>query len=289
MRFQNVLDAIAYYTKFFNPEEIFIKVGSVIVTVVIVIIINRLAVAVVNYYYKLKERSKFVKTEWDIKQTRTTANMVRSFVSISILIVGFLTVLSYFVDIGALLAVAGVGTLAISFGAKAIIEDLISGFFILFDKEFLVGDYVEIDGEAGRVEKIGAKSTTLKEIDGSRYIVSNGKITNVINYSRDYRQRIVSVTVAYEEDTQRAITVLKDLCVRMRETYPHLYPVEPQVLGVTDLESSGVSIGIISETLPENFRIGENTLRLHAKEALVAAGIEIPYDRVVVINQSQKG
>ena len=114
MRFQNVLDAIAYYTKFFNPEEIFIKVGSVIVTVVIVIIINRLAVAVVNYYYKLKERSKFVKTEWDIKQTRTTANMVRSFVSISILIVGFLTVLSYFVDIGALLAVAGVGTLAIS-------------------------------------------------------------------------------------------------------------------------------------------------------------------------------
>ena len=188
-----------------------------------------------------------------------------------------------------MLAVAGVGTLAISFGAKAIIEDLISGFFILFDKEFLVGDYVEIDGEAGRVEKIGAKSTTLKEIDGSRYIVSNGKITNVINYSRDYRQRIVSVTVAYEEDTQRAITVLKDLCVRMRETYPHLYPVEPQVLGVTDLESSGVSIGIISETLPENFRIGENTLRLHAKEALVAAGIEISYDRVVVINQSQKG
>ena len=289
MKFQNVLDALAYYTKFFNPEEVLIKVGSVVVTIVIVVIINRIAVALVNYYYKIKERSKFVKTEWDIKQNRTMANMVRSFVSISILIIGFLTILSYFVDIGALLAVAGVGTLAVSFGAKAIIEDLISGFFILFEKTFLVGDYVEIDGETGRVENIGAKTTTLKKIDGSRYIVSNGKITNVINYSRDYRQRTVLVSVAYEEDTQHAIAVLNDLCVKMRESYPDLYPVEPHLLGVMDLENSGVSIGIISETAPENFRIGENTLRLHAKEALTSAGIEIPYDRVVVINQAQKG
>ncbi|MBR0383492.1 MAG: mechanosensitive ion channel family protein [Eubacteriaceae bacterium] len=288
MKFQNVMDALAYYSKYFNPEEVLIKLASVIVTIIIVVIINRLAVAVVSYYYKLKERSKFVKTEWDIKQTRTMANMVRSFVSVSILIIGLLTVLSYFVDIAALLAVAGVGTVAIGFGAKAIVEDLISGFLILFDKTFLVGDYVEINGETGRVENIGAKSTTLKEIDGSRYIVSNGQITNVINYSRDYRQRTVLVSVAYEEDTQRAIAVLKELCVTMRETYPDLYPVEPRVLGVMDLESSGVSIGIISETLPENFRIGENTLRLHAKETLMAAGIEIPYDRVVVIDGSKQ-
>ena len=118
--------------------------------------------------------------------------------------------LDIFFDIGPLLAGAGIIGLAISFGAQSLVKDIISGFFILVENQFAVGDVIETAGKSGTVERMTLRVVMLRDLRGVLHIIPNGQMTVVSNQTRGWARAVVEVGVAYEVDVDRALAVFRD-------------------------------------------------------------------------------
>lgn len=183
-----------------------------------------------------------------------------------------------------LLTAAGIGGLAVGFGAQNLVKDVISGFFIIFEDHYRVGDYVETAGVAGIVEDIGIKSTRLRDFGGQLHIIPNGEITRVTNHSRGSMRAMVEIAVAYEEDIDRVLEVLEEVCREVRDKRDDI--VEgPIVLGVTKLGSSEVVVTILARTVPMQQWSVERDIRKAVMDRFAKENIEIPYPRVVYIKK----
>lgn len=180
-------------------------------------------------------------------------------------------------------ALAGLGILGlvIGLGAQKFINDLISGFFIIFEQHFNVGDKIEVQGFKGEVIDIGLKTTKIKNWKGEIKILSNGEISNLINYSKDDSIAVVEFGIAYRENIQSVIDLLNAELPKLKLIYPQIIE-PPTVSGVIDLSSSSVNIRVISKTLNEQHYAVERGIRQRIKEILDANQIEIPFPQVVV-------
>lgn len=153
-----------------------------------------------------------------------------------------LLILQQFVNITPLLAGAGFLGLVVGIGAQSLIRDVITGFFILFEDQFHVGDFVEINGQfSGRVEELGLRLTAIREWSGRKFYIANSEIKTLRNYSRHQLRAIVTITFPFEGDPQKIRAVLEQACREIGEDYDsHLIKGEngpvgpPQIYGVTD-------------------------------------------------------
>lgn len=210
-------------------------------------------------------------------------------ISIAVLraiLIGFviIDILSQFIDIKALLTVAGVGTIAIGIGAQAMVGDLISGFMILAENQFFVGDYIEVDEtHYGRVEKIGLRTTTIRQLDDSVYIIRNGEIYRLTNYSKGTVRAVVSVGIAFEENMEQVSVVLGEMLALLSREMPQVFLNTPEIMGVDALADSAVMLRIEADVKASDKRAAERILRQRIKEALDANGIEIPYSKHVIV------
>ena len=186
------------------------------------------------------------------------------------------------VKTASLLAGAGIVGLAIGFGAQNLVRDIISGFFIIFEHQFSVGDYINAAGLSGRVEEVGLRMTKLRDWGGELHIIPNGEITQVTNYARGSMRAMVDVRVAYEEDLERVLEVMRQVCQQVAQDFP-VITEGPAVLGVVDLGESEVQIRVVAHTLAfEQWEI-ERELRKRFKQAFDREGIQVPYPRRTVI------
>ncbi|MDO4287644.1 MAG: mechanosensitive ion channel family protein [Eubacterium sp.] len=260
---------------------------SVLVTVIVFLILRRVCDAVIRRIFDEQKRGS---TPQEEKRIITLRKTTATFTHTALLICAALMILSFFIDVGALLAVAGVGTLAIGFGAQGLVEDVMSGFVIIFENQFAVGDYVTIDGtHYGVVEAIGVRTTRLRETDGSLYIIHNGKIDRLINHSKGAVKAQVAVDVAYGEDLDRVIRVLQDTCAAIYEGSPGLFSACPEVAGVTQLKASVVTVTLLADIDVSKKYRAENALRKAVKEAFDREGIAAPYDKYVVYSGDEEG
>jgi len=180
-------------------------------------------------------------------------------------------------------AIAGLGIvgLVIGLGAQKFINDLISGFFIIFENHFDVGDWVEIQGFMGEVVDIGLKTTRVKNFKGEMRIFNNGSIDPVSNFNRYDSLAVIDFGIAYKEDVANAIEVLRKELPLIREEQPMMLE-DPRVLGVTDLANSSVNLRVACRVRSmEQWGI-ERAMRQRVKEILVRNNIEIPFPQVVV-------
>ncbi|RKD22274.1 mechanosensitive ion channel protein MscS [Caminicella sporogenes] len=185
------------------------------------------------------------------------------------------------IDIRTLIAAAGIGGLAIGFGAQNLVRDVITGFFILFEDQFTVGDYVELDGKSGIVEEMALRVTKIRDFNGELHIIPNGVISKVTNRCRGNMRALVNISIAYEEDIQNAINVLNKTSKEiLKETNDIVEG--PIVLGVTNFGSSDVVITVIAKVKPMTQWAVERLMRQRFKEAFDREGIEIPYSKMVV-------
>ena len=213
----------------------------------------------------------------------TLNKVVKTFTRATVWIVAIIMILGQFMDVGSLLAVAGIGTLAIGFGAQGIVEDVMSGFVIVFENQFSVGDYITIDEtHYGVVESIGIRTTTVREFTGGLFIIHNGKIDRLVNFSKGHIKAAVDVSVAYEENIDKVTDILKTVCNEVYESHEDLFNTPPEVLGVTRLDPSGMNIRIISDEDATGKFQAEIILRQKIKEAFDKNGVEIPYNKSVV-------
>lgn len=202
---------------------------------------------------------------------------------------GGLIIIGQFINVTSLLAVAGVGTLAISFGARSLVEDVMSGFVIVFENQFSVGDYIILDNSHhGIVETIGIRTTNLREFDGGLYIIHNGKIDRLLNYSKGNIKAIVEVGIAYEEDISRALEILNQLCEEIYQEKHELFKEQPEVLGVMELGDSAITIRLISDTDSNSKFAAERIMRKRIKDEFDRKGIEIPYNKTVVFTKNDE-
>lgn len=187
------------------------------------------------------------------------------------------------IDVMPIVASAGVLGLAIGFGAQQIVKDFISGFFIIFESIFNVGDLVQIDGFTGNVLKVGLRTTSLQNWKGEVKTVSNGEIRGVINYSKNDSLAILELGVSYDTDFAK-LNEAMDEFVELEFNRHDSIIEKPTYLGVTKLDDSSVNLLLIAKTKTlKHFQV-ERDLREDIVVFLAEKNIEIPFPHVVVKN-----
>ncbi len=226
----------------------------------------------------------------DDNRTRTLSSLLKSalrYVVSGIAVITILEVLG--VDTKALLGGAAILGLAVGFAAQNLVRDIINGFFIIYERQYDIGDYITVAGVSGIVEEVGLRTTKLRDWSGDLHIVPNGLVDKTTNSSVRESRALVEISVAYGEDLERAIAVLQGACDQAAKEIATI--VEgPKVLGVSRFGDSGVTLSVWARTKPLEQWGVERELRLRLKEALDQAGIEIPFPHVVIIEgKSSKG
>jgi len=216
------------------------------------------------------------------RRKRTIGKISMSITKYMVWIVAIIIVLAIWgVDVVPALAGLGIVGLVVGLGAQKLINDLISGFFIVFEQHFDVGDMIEVGGFKGTVIDIGLKTTKVQNWKGEVRMMTNGDVVNVINYSKNPSLAVVEFDIAYREDIQRTIDLLKAELPKIRATFPEIIE-DPNVPGVIKLGESSVTIRAVAKTENEKHYGIERYMRQHIKELLDANGIEIPFPQVVV-------
>jgi small conductance mechanosensitive channel len=223
---------------------IFLKVAIIYIVGRIINAVTRRAVA-----HMVQEREKSP-LKFDQRRTKTIGKLIGSLISSTVNFFVIILVLSQFgFNLAPILAGAGVLGLAIGFGAQSLVKDVITGFFIIFEDQFAVGDVIQTGTFKGTVEEIGMRVTRIRNWTGEVHIIPNGLITQVTNFSSHNSLAVVDVTVAYEADLEKALQATKETVRRVYEG-SDLIVKEPSVLGVQTVTNTDVTLRISAECRP---------------------------------------
>lgn len=220
------------------------------------------------------------------KRKKTIAKVTLSIIRYTVGILSILIILAIWgVNIVPALAGLGIMGLVIGLGAQKFINDLIAGFFIIFEQHFDVGDTVEVKGFKGTVSDIGLKTTRIRNWKGDVMILANGEVTNLINYSKSTSTAVVEFGIAYKENVQQVIDLLSKELLVLKQAYPQIIE-DPTVVGVTALDASQVTLRAIVKTDNEQHYAVERGMRKLIKEILDANHIEIPFPQLVITKKN---
>lgn len=284
-------DLYSIVTWIFDPERI-IHIFKVIGLVIIILLSTRVANRMCGKIFRLvftpkkddprySERAKWAKTAIPLMEN------VSKWV---VLILALFFILSAIgVPLTALLASAGVAGLAIGFGAREFIADVIAGFFLMFEGLVRVGDYVKVGDVRGRIVNVGLRVVQVRRYNGQLWVVPNGKLEHFANYSREYMRAIVKVGVAYEQDPRKALQVLKEVGQKWHQDHQDLALDEPKVTGIISFDESRCIIRISCKVKPLKHWRAQRQMRLLIKDAFEREDIEIPFNRNVVYFKNVEG
>lgn len=209
------------------------------------------------------------------KRARTLSTLLKSIIQYTIYFITVVMILQEFnIDTTSIIAGAGVIGLAIGFGAQTLVKDVITGFFIILEDQYSVGDYIVCGDMAGTVEEIGFRITKLRDFNGVLHIIPNGAISRVTNYTRGNMQAVVNIPVAYEADAAKVLELLKQACDSIKDL-PQV-TAEPQVRGIVDFRPGEMIMRVTVKTLPLEQTGVETVLRREIKRLFDAAGIPLP-------------
>lgn len=218
-------------------------------------------------------------------RVQTLVSVMHNAVRTVVLTLGAMMVLQELgVPIGPLLGGAAVVGLAVAFGAQSLIKDYFTGFLVLLEQQYLLGDVVRIGGVTGKVEQITLRLTVLRDAEGAVHFIPHGQITTVTNLSHGWSRAVLDVSVAYQEDVDRAMEVFREVAAALRQDplFQSLVLEDPQMLGVDQLGDSGVVIRMSLKTRPgRQWEVRRELLR-RIKRRCDELGIEIPFPQRTV-------
>jgi small conductance mechanosensitive channel len=218
------------------------------------------------------------------KRSATVAQLLRSVGGALIFTLAALSTLNVFMSIGPILAGAGILGLAVSFGAQSLVKDIITGFFMLLENQFTVGDTIEASGKSGVVERMTMRVVQLRDVEGILHTIPNGEISVVSNKTRAWSRAVVDIGVSYDVEVDRAIEVFRDEARRFAEDSAWRGRLEtaPEVLGVQELAENGMVIRTFVRTKPGQQWDAGREFRRRMKNRLDKEGIDIPYQQRVM-------
>ena len=281
-----------------NWDDIFAKYSNDLVktgaNLLLIVLVFLVAKVLLNSLSKITggviEKAKGAGESEKSKELITTMTLLRSvcryviyFIAlcISINILGFGSVAFNMV------AAAGIGAIIVSMGAQSIIGDMFAGLFIMFERQYAVGDYVKINNYEGDVTSLAMRCTYLMTRTGERVIIPNGEIRTVINYTVKKSSAIVTVPTPYEADTEEIMKILREVASQYAKEHPDICCGEPEVTGISAFNTNSVDITVCQPTKGKEFlRVGRE-LRLAIKKRFDQEGISIPFTQVVIHQKAE--
>ncbi len=234
---------------------------------------------ILSLFQKQKDDEEFK------KRTETLSSVIRYVLTIVLFVVGAIMILGELgIEIGPVLAAAGVVGVAVGFGAQSLVKDIINGFFLLLEDQIRVGDVVQIAGKGGLVEKIDLRMTVLRDLAGNVHYVRNGNIDTVTNMTKDYSRYVFDIGVSYREDVDEVISVIKQIDEELRSdpVFKHDITAPLEVLGLDQFADSAVIIKARTTTKPsKQWSVGREFNR-RMKKRFDEANIEIPFPHITL-------
>jgi small-conductance mechanosensitive channel len=255
----------------------------ILLIVILTLVALRISKALSNKIFGL-----FVKTGLEgeaQKRATTLGSLLRYIMIVAITLTAFVMILGEFgIAIGPILAAAGVVGLALGFGSQHLVQDIISGFFILFDDEIRVGDYVSTSGKSGTVERVNLRMTVLRDFSGNVHYIRNGQIDIVTNMTKDYSRYLFEIGVAYREDVDEVFDVIRLVDEELRND-PEFGPMilEPiEIMGLDQFADSALIIKARTKTKPiKQWKVAREFNR-RLKKAFDERDIEIPFPHLTL-------
>ncbi|ARJ50918.1 mechanosensitive ion channel family protein [Staphylococcus lutrae] len=266
------------------------KLIIVLIYVFAAFVVVRILNKIIAQFFKVNNRST---KSSRAKRSKTLITLVQNVVGYIIWFITLTTILSKFgISVESILAGAGVVGLAIGFGAQTLVKDIITGFFIIFENQFDVGDYVSIKNNSapiaeGTVKAIGLRSTRILSFTGELSIIPNGTMSEVTNFSVTNGVSIIDIPVSIHEKIDEVEKKMNLFLKSIPKKYD-IFTAPPEVLGVNTFNSYEVMIRVAGETMPGESFSGSRILRRELKEFLQSEGIEAPMPTLVQLYQEQQ-
>lgn len=272
-------------------KEAMIGYGVILAKILIVIVLTVIIKQIANHMIEKVFRNRITLSlsrsdavALEEKRLATLSKLAKSIVSYILYFIAIISCLDMVgFSITTIVAGAGVLSLAVAFGAQNIVQDLMSGIFIVLENQYAVGEIVLIDGVQGVVKEIGMKTTKLETLDGHLMVIANGNIGKIINYSRAAQRDFVDVGIAYEENLDHAIEIMQKACDQVAEVFKEDLDEAPNVVGAIELGDSAVTVRATFTAWNWKQLPIERALRKELKNALDEAGIEISYPKVQLV------
>ncbi|MGH2316127.1 mechanosensitive ion channel family protein [Planococcus sp. SE5232] len=277
---QRIIGVLSDEAMWMDLVIIFLKV--VLITIAAVVLVKVLRV-LIRKTFSVRIKGPLLYNE---RRQQTLSKLLSNVVAYVVYFIAAVSILSTFtIDITGLIAGAGVLGLAVGFGAQNLVRDVITGFFIIFEDQFSVGDYVRVGVAEGTVEEIGLRTTKVKAWTGELFIFPNGTITDVVNFSIHNSIAVVDVNISYESDITRVESLIMEFLDTLQDRYEQI--IKPaELLGVQNLTTTEIVMRITAETLPmQHFAVARG-MRRDLKDFLDQRGVEIPYPRMVMMQRN---
>ncbi len=269
-----------------NADIIVFALIKIILIIIAAKIIIWISNGIINRIIKSRKKKK--PESLIAKKSETIGIVLKSIIRYAVYFFMFATILGVLglgITAGSILATAGIGGLALGLGAQGLIKDVVSGFFLLFENQFAVGDFVEIRDIKGKVEAITVRTTQIRVWTGELVIVQNGSIDKVINYTRGNIITIITVYIAVNADVDKAVEVIKKSADKYMEQNGEVAE-QAEIAGVTNVGENGIEIKAFVKVLPmTQFKV-ERELKAKIYGEFKKNGIEIPFPKRVVIDKS---
>jgi moderate conductance mechanosensitive channel len=274
---------------YLSNEQLWTQVGESIVKIILILVLATFFIKIgkvaLHKVFEVRKKSPIRISE---RREATLMKLLQNVLTYVVYFVAFMMVLEAMtIDVKALLAGAGIVGLAVGFGAQNLVRDIITGFFIIFEDQFSVGDYVRVGAFEGTVEEIGLRTTKIKSWTGELNILPNGSIVEVTNFSIHNSVAFVDVSIAYEEDITKAEKIITELLQELPDKYEDMVK-PPELLGVQNVVGTEVVMRIVSEVKPMRQWHIARMIRKEVKERLDKHGIEIPFPRMVMYNRTME-
>jgi small-conductance mechanosensitive channel len=288
---QKSLEAIIYISvatlivRKFQSLETFAPYGPVLIRIVSMLFA---ASVVVEFSRVMISRllTASQSTAEDVQRRRST--FIQLLQNISKYVIYFCACMMVLSDLGIdptpILAGAGIVGLTVGLGSQAIVQDLLSGIFLLFEDQILNGDYIRIGDTEGTVEEITPRVTRIRDRFGRLHILRNGEIKNVINYSRGWTMAVVEMSVAYEDDLKKAMRVIAEVSAKLPELMPGKVIDTPKVMGLESIADTCLRVRIETRVAPGCHFEAKRALNLLLVDGFRENNLEIPYPKAVGIS-----
>jgi len=272
--------------KSFNWEGLLIEVGLVAAQIIGILVAFLIVKAIGNgvigrFFDRLTNKGDVTK-----RRALTLKSLTENVFSYVLIFILVATIFNIFgLSVASLIAGAGIVGLAIGFGAQGLVSDIVTGFFLLLEKQLDVNDYVTVGSIDGIVESVGLRTTQIRSFDGTLNYIPNRDITTVSNHSRGNMRALVDIGISYDEDIDKAVAVLQAVCDKIALEDDTI--VEgPDVIGVQGFGASDVTLRIIAKATSGEQWAVERQLRKAIKETFDANGIEIPFPHQVNVQKN---
>ena len=254
-----------------------IKVIGILITLIILFQMSKWIEKWLERFIPEKDSLQAVEAK---KRAQALGKFLRHALLIVIAFIAVLMILGELgIQLGPLLATAGIGAVALGFGAQSLVKDVISGFFIILENQYRIGDAIDVAGVSGLVESVSLRKTVLRDLEGRVHTIPNGEIKVVTNLSKEWSRAVADIGISYREDIDQIITLLSEIGKELAEEEPYKSAIlEPmQILGVEQFKESEIIIRMIVKTVPLKQWEVSRELRRRIKNRFDEKGIQIPF------------